>query len=234
MPSGTGLVERARTRVGQKYRNILVPKNDGNWQGPWDCAEFMSWLVYQESGMLYGCFSETGNPALMEAYTGAWQSDSKRRGIRVPVQRAAALPGGILLRYPPAPGTMGHIALSDGEGKAIEAHSTKHGVTDRFDISGRHWDTGVLLPGFEYADGEPFEVAPPTFIYKLNAPNMRTDVIRAIQTALAAAGFSLGPIDGVFGPNTAAAVAAFQASKGLVVDGQVGPATGSALKVKLS
>lgn len=135
MASGAELVELALTRVGQEYRNVLVPKNDANWSGPWDCAEFMSWLAYQVGGLLYGCTDPTGHPALTEAYTGAWKSDSLKRGQRVDVALAASTPGGILLRYPPQPGRMGHIVLSDGKGKAIEAHSTKEGVTKHFPLT---------------------------------------------------------------------------------------------------
>jgi peptidoglycan hydrolase-like protein with peptidoglycan-binding domain len=52
-----------------------------------------------------------------------------------------------------------------------------------------------------------------------------------LQTALKAAGFDPGPLDGVFGPRTEAAVIAFQKSKNLLVDGVVGPQTWAALGV---
>jgi peptidoglycan hydrolase-like protein with peptidoglycan-binding domain len=52
-----------------------------------------------------------------------------------------------------------------------------------------------------------------------------------LQTALRNSGFNPGPIDGIFGPMTHAAVIAFQQSKGLVVDGIVGPKTWAALGV---
>lgn len=50
-----------------------------------------------------------------------------------------------------------------------------------------------------------------------------------IQRALAARGFDPGNIDGVWGRRTAGAVRAFQTSKGLLVDGVVGPKTLAAL-----
>lgn len=54
-------------------------------------------------------------------------------------------------------------------------------------------------------------------------------LVRIAQTALARAGFSPGTIDGIFGPNTQAAVRAFQQANGLAVDGIIGPRTWTAL-----
>jgi hypothetical protein len=50
-----------------------------------------------------------------------------------------------------------------------------------------------------------------------------------IQEALVAAGYDPGPIDGMEGPLTRAAIAAFQADQGLAADGIVGPLTHAAL-----
>ena len=57
--------------------------------------------------------------------------------------------------------------------------------------------------------------------------------MQEIQQKLKNRGFTPGPIDGDFGPNTHAAVVSFQASRGLVIDGEVGPITARALGVKL-
>lgn len=53
--------------------------------------------------------------------------------------------------------------------------------------------------------------------------------VRELQVLLRNAGFEPGPIDGIFGPRTQAAVIAFQRSKGLTPDGIVGILTWTAL-----
>lgn len=233
MPTGQQMLDLARTRIGQTYVNILVPKDNPDWQGPWDCAEFLSWLVYQTAGFLYGCVDNQGDPSTVEAYTGAWRNDAQNLGIMVPWEQAASTIGGVLLRYPPGLGKMGHIALSDGAGGTVEAMGTAWGVRAGR-ASGRHWDTGLLLPGFDYADPAPgLALAAPAQLYRIGQPPGVSPVVRAIQQALAAAGCDPGAQDGVYGAKTAAAVAAFQALRGLVVDGQVGPQTAERLGVAL-
>lgn len=233
MTDGEKMLNLAATRIGERYVNICVPKNNSNWHGPWDCAEFMSWLVYQTKGFLYGCIDNQGNPATVEAYTGAWKHDSQRLGKRVPVAQAAGTVGAILLRYPPSPGSMGHIVVCDGNGGTVEAMGKAYGVR-RGKVNGRVWDTGVLIPGFSYGDAGAVVAAPPAAIYAIGRQGMRASVVKAIQRALKAAGVDPGPIDGDYGHNTAAAVAAFQAIKGLIVDGQVGPQTARRLGVDIA
>mgnify|MGYP001560479080 CR=1 FL=1 len=55
------------------------------------------------------------------------------------------------------------------------------------------------------------------------------EVVIFLQQSLAAIGYNPGPIDGIFGPKTEAAVKLFQKAKGLVVDGIVGGSTWTAI-----
>lgn len=234
MNDGEKMLRLAETRLGQKYVNVCIPKNNPNWQGPWDCAEFMSWLVFQVGGFLYGCIDNKGNPATVEAYTGAWQHDAAKVGNRVSVAQAAGTVGAVLLRNPPAPGRMGHIVVCDGQGGTVEAMGKAFGVK-RGKVANRAWDTGILLPGFSYGGANSSITAPaPALLYAIGRPGMKKSVVSAIQSAVKAEGMDPGPIDGIYGHNTAAAVAAFQATKGLIVDGQVGLQTAKRLKVDLS
>jgi hypothetical protein len=233
MPNGAEIYDLAETRDGERYVNICVPKNDPNWHGPWDCAEFMSWLVYQRSGRLYGCVDNGDNPATVEAYTGAWKRDSAVIGHRIDWRRAAAIRGALLLRYPPAAGKMGHIAVCDGAGGTMEAMGVAFGVRHGR-VEGRVWNTGVLIPWFDYDEGvAPLDVQGPALIYAEGLPGLDPAIVRRIQEALEAAGISPGPIDGQFGPKTSAAVATFQAIRGLIVDGQVGPQTADPLGIAI-
>ncbi len=54
-------------------------------------------------------------------------------------------------------------------------------------------------------------------------------VNKAVQQELADVGCYSGKIDGIFGPETDAAILAFQAGDGLTVDGELGPETKAAL-----
>ncbi len=55
------------------------------------------------------------------------------------------------------------------------------------------------------------------------------DTVRMLQAALTGLGYSAGAADGVYGPNTAAAVKRFQTARGLAADGLTGRDTWHAL-----
>jgi hypothetical protein len=231
---GKQIVRLATKHVGEKYvLGALVPKDNARWKGPWDCAEFASWLTFQVAATLYGCRDDAGEPGVADAYTGFWARDAKARGIPISIEQAARTPGAAVLRIPQA-GATGHIVISDGAGGTLEAHSTKRGVIASR-LAGRRWDMGILVPGLSYEENAtaPPVPAPTTTIYRLTEPHMLGPTVKRIQRALQAAGFQCGPADGDFGPHTHAAVVAFQLSCGLVADGEVGPLTAKRLGVTL-
>ena len=216
MATGAQLLALAETRIGEKYINVQVPKDNANWHGPWDCAEFASWLVYQKTGKLYGCIDNSDDPALADAYSGAWVRDAIDDRVEPITQREAnGIAGAVLIRRPPAPGKMVHIA--------IPAASTE----------GRLWHFVVTIPELTYTStGFVAPEKPLPFLLTLETPNTRSPLVRTVQRALRDKGFDPGKIDSEYGPHTVAAVEAFQAMNRLVADGICGPLTAKKLGVE--
>lgn len=215
--TGADIVRIARTRVGQRYvLGAKVPKDDPAWAGPWDCAEFASWAVYQVTGRVVGCF---GTDPASNAFSGQW---AKVRGPheRVAPSIALAFPGAILVRAPGEGGTGGHVAISCGDGTSIEAYSTARGVIETH-AEGRRWDLGVLVDGVEYEVGVNRAADRP--LLRLRKPRDTGPEVVEVQRIV-----GVTP-DGVYGPDTEAAVVTWQAAHGLVADGEVGPATWAAM-----
>lgn len=233
MATGEDILKIAAKHIGEKYiLGARAPMNNPKWTGPWDCAEFTSWCVFQVSEILYGTSNNSGDPAKADAFTGFWRRDMTKLGEKISVALAAQTPGAMVLRFP-QPKAIGHIAISDGKGGTVEAHSSKTGVL-RLKVDGRRWDAGVLVPGISYTQREkPVSVTPPLLVIRLTTPMTKSKKVRETQSALKAKGFNPGTIDEEYGPNTLAAVVAFQLTEGLVPDGEVGSETAKALGIAL-
>jgi hypothetical protein len=226
MLNGSQLFALAMPHIGEKYiLGSIAPKNDKNYNGPWDCAEFASWLVYQVSGRLYGCANNFGEPSGADAYSGYWARDAAKLGTKISVQEAAGTRGAALVRLA-GKDLIGHVAISNGAGKTVEAHSTKTGVIVG-NISNRRWDFGVLVPWINYEKLTDLEIREPGKIYRYKNPQEYEEKTKEIQKAL-----GLDP-DGFFGLKTFTAVRDFQRVSGLVADGEVGFLTAAKLGITL-
>lgn len=229
--SAQSLLRLARSHVGEQYvLGAKVPKGNPDWRGPWDCAEFTSWCVYQTTGKLFGCKPTSRGPDVADAYTGWWMDDARRLGRTISVAEAVATPGAFLLRVAEG-NTVGHVVISAGGGRTIEAHSSKRGVIEG-KADGRRWHTGVLVPGIRVSVQPPEPPRRPALVLRVRTPLMKGELVKDLQRKLKKLGFHSGPTDGVYGPQTAAAVQAFQTSKRLLVDGEVGASTAKSLGVK--
>ncbi len=233
--TGAGLLARSEEHLHERYvLGALAPKNDPDWVGPWDCAELAAWLIYQAGAGLYGCNRDHGDPATADAGTVYFNRDARYLGKIIAPAAAAGSPGALLLRVA-AGSQCGHIVISDGKGGTVEAHSHLTGVI-RDVVSGRRWTMGIMVPGIEYqgppADWVPF-IKPPAVLYRLTAPPMQGQGIRKLQYRLRDLGYLFDPADGIYGPQTMAAVLAFQRSRSLVADGECGPRTLAALEISL-
>lgn len=227
--TGDAIVALARQHIGEAYvLGARAPMANAGWKGPWDCAEFASWCVYQATGLLFGV-EPRHDPIRADAYTGYWATQAREAGAAVSIEQAAGIAGALLLREPQS-GRVGHIVICDSQGGTVEAHSSKNGVIAG-KIDGRRWDYGIVVPGVRYfASATPVAVQPPPAgILRLTEPMLRGEEVARLQECLAALGFNPGTQDSVFGPQTEAAVAAFQAANGLLVDGEFGPTTRAAM-----
>ena len=101
-------------------------------------------------------------------------------------------------------------------------------------VNGRRWHYGVLVPWITYASLETIPYDPPDYtIYRYTSPMMISSKVGQIQKALNVAGFITNGIDNIFGTHTLKAVKAFQQSRNLVVDGEVGKDTARELGIQL-
>jgi len=229
--TGKAILAKAVQHLGEPYvLGSIAPKDDPDWSGPWDCAELASWCVYQAAMTLYGCIDNHAPPALADAYTGAWDRDSRYLGHQISVAEAAGIVGACVLRMGPK---SGHIVISDGRGGTVEAHSSATGVI-RHTLSGRRWDIGIMVRGVKYDLGQELPTVDPApqGILRLTLPYMRGAMVQQLQEALQGKGCFLGRIDGIFGSLTHRAVLDYQKAHGLVVDGEAGPITLTALGIQ--
>lgn len=80
---------------------------------------------------------------------------------------------------------------------------------------------GAIIGGAAEAERRRYQGPPPQAAYYGPAP--MDPLVYDTQTSLARLGYNPGPIDGVYGPRTANAIAAYERDHGLMVTGQPSP-----------
>jgi N-acetylmuramoyl-L-alanine amidase len=103
-------------------------------------------------------------------------------------------------------------AYGDATAGAVRALQESRGL--RVDgVCGEQTWAAIVEAGYRLGDRRLYQ----------RKPMMRGDDVADLQRRLGALGFDAGKVDGIFGPDTAGALADFQRNAGLTVDGIFGP-----------
>ncbi len=122
-------VQRALAQSGDRYVfGAEANPNDPNPRA-FDCSELVQWAAAQ-----VGVSIPDGTMNQLPHI--------QRAGLTIPVARAIGTRGALLFRP-------GHVAISLGDGRTIEAKGSKYGV-GVFSAHGRGWTVGGLIPGMRY------------------------------------------------------------------------------------
>jgi N-acetylmuramoyl-L-alanine amidase len=108
---------------------------------------------------------------------------------------------------PDEPGTYGEATT-----RAVTALQTVRGLRADGVCGSQTW-AAVVEAGYRLGDRRLYQ----------RKPMMRGDDVADLQRRLGALGFDAGKVDGIFGPDTAGALADFQRNAGITVDGIFGP-----------
>jgi cell wall-associated NlpC family hydrolase len=194
------LSQRGDTYVFGGEVNLNDPTPDR-----YDCSEFTEWAAHRVGGYL-------------PDGSGAQHDYCKRKGTMLSVSTALKTSGALLF-HP------GHVAVSLGNGKTIEARGRNYGV-GVFTAYGRDWTSGAKVPGMSYGapPKPPSTTAPKWPGRNLTQPPIMKMLTSeaAYQKRLAALGLYKGAQDLLYGPGMEDATRALQVQHRLVVDGIAG------------
>ena len=162
MPTGQDLIIEAKRHLGDDYywkqrpdgSTLLADYDDPQYGSSategWDCAELVTYCVYQAYGLQLGLTmpNEDINTFPNEAWSRAWYTDANDPNLmeRVTFEQARFTTGAILVA-PPDTKKFGHVAISLGDGRIIHA-TADEAQFDTFN----NLKTGVDLGGVKISD----------------------------------------------------------------------------------
>lgn len=122
-------VQKALAQRGDRYVfGAEVNLNDKN-PDTFDCSELVQWAAHQA-----GVTVPDGTMNQVPFF--------RQKGTQISVDQALRTRGALLFRP-------GHVAISLGDGRTIEAKGRNYGV-NVFSANGRGWTSGALIPGLKY------------------------------------------------------------------------------------
>lgn len=153
--TGEAIVAAALGQLGDPYVYGVEPRKDDEDPDAFDCSSLASWAVFQACGVLFGCSRNNTSPS-QDASSYDWVAQT-RAGLggaeRIAPELAARIPGAVFARAPrivDGKKRDGHVAISDGAGKLVEAKGGAGVIRSRaWDAD--PWDTAVLVPGVRYS-----------------------------------------------------------------------------------
>lgn len=155
MITATQVVDLALSQEGDRYIfGVEVAPSNTN-PAAFDCSEFVQWV---------GARLDV-NPTIPD---GSWlqASHCKRHGTLLSIAQATATKGALLFAFSSDPfvgsrPSHAHVAISQGNGRTIEARSTTYGVGE-FNATGRGWTHAGKIPGVTYTVEAPIVAGVPS------------------------------------------------------------------------
>lgn len=223
-PTAENFVQKCLAEENDEYEmgGAAVPGTPSNQTREWDC-----------SGLVYTKLQELGIDSPRSSTEQlAWCEENN---TIISLERGIQTRGALLLRKKKTGETYGHVAVSLGDGRTIEALGEDWGVGIFSATSNRTFSHAALVPGLIYGKTRvpPAQTGPATPARPPGRPTLRRGSrgsdVEFLQQTLEEFGYDPGPIDGIFGSRTERAVKDFQTAKRLLVDGIVGKQTWGAL-----
>jgi hypothetical protein len=138
-PASLGQLPQGDRSVGRFLQAALAQNGDEYQYGAGRNLRDANPDEFDCSGLVYWACNQAGiNPNQIGGNSGLQAKNTRH----ISVQEALRTPGALLFKP-------GHVAISLGDGRTIEAMGEKWGVRIA-DANGRGWTSGGLIPGMDY------------------------------------------------------------------------------------